>query len=77
LALDLTETILDKALEKSVANTVMPVILIGLDPDESQSLSSKLFGSQANIFIEATLNSTDEDLIKTINEKILAVFSKK
>lgn len=77
LAFDLTETILDKALEQKVASTAMPVLITGLSLTETQSLSSKLFGSQPTISIEATANSTDEELIKDLNGKILSVFNSK
>lgn len=77
LAHDLTETILNKALDQKVASTAMPVIVTGLTESETQSLSSKLFSTQPNISIEANANSTDEDLIKDLNSKILAVFNAK
>jgi len=78
LAFDLTNRILTKALEVKAATTAMPCILTGLTADEQQSLSVKLFGrSTPTISLEATEQSTDEDLIQELNEKILKVYNKK
>lgn len=66
LAFDLADRALDKALEKRAAKVSVPVIITGLLPDEAQSLQTRLFVGRPSVSIEATSNTTDEDLFKQI-----------
>lgn len=73
---ELGTAIFDACLKKNAATTVVPVVLFGLTAEETQSLEKKLFGSQPSITINATSETTDEQLIAEINEKILQLFKK-
>lgn len=77
LIVDLQEQVLAACIKAESADTIVPVILTGLTPEETQSCEKTLFGSQPSVSIEATSDDTAKDLIKDINEKIRAVFSKK
>lgn len=76
LLVDLTARILEQALSKKIANTVTPIILTGLSPDELQSVPAKLFPLQANCLIEANEDSEDEEIVEKINKQIFLVFKK-
>lgn len=73
LAVDLSDRALDKALEKRVAKLAVPVIVTGLSADEAQSLTTRLFGGRPTVSLEATHNTTDEDLFQQLDEQIKKV----
>lgn len=77
LLVDLHKKVLAAALSKKVSDLMVPVIVFGVTADETQSLKTKLFGSQPSITIEATESSTDEDLAEEVESKIQSVLNPK
>jgi hypothetical protein len=75
--IDISNQVYESCLSKKIANTIIPVVITGLTEDEQQSLSKVLFAGMHNITIEATEDSTNQDLIKEINNQIRSLFTPK